>query len=203
VTVASESGCEDSDTVTLTRLNLPGAAGIVSGPASVDNFLQPVSQYAASEAPHAVTYTWTITPEAAGTLTADGLNAEVSWAPGYTGEVSLTITANNDCGSGPVSDPLTVTVYSSQSIGESNIGTFRVYPNPNHGIFTLEIVTAGKKTLRVALVNALGDVVYENPELEVQGTFREVVRMMEPASGMLILRVSDGKDTWSGKVFIE
>jgi PKD repeat protein len=203
VTVASESGCEDSDTVTLTRLNLPGAAGIVSGPASVDNFLQPVSQYAASEAPHAVTYTWTITPEAAGTLTADGLNAEVSWAPGYTGEVSLTITANNDCGSGPVSDPLTVTVYSSQSIGESNIGTFRVYPNPNHGIFTLEIVTAGKKTLRVTLVNALGDVVYENPELEVQGTFREVVRMMEPASGMLILRVSDGKDTWSGKVFIE
>ena len=109
----------------------------------------------------------------------------------------------NDCGDGEVSASYEVQVYTSQGLEENAIGDIRIYPNPNKGTFNLEISTLSEKTLDIQLTNALGEVVYRKNNLNVNGKVRETVNADHVGSGMLILQVSDGKNSWKGKVFIE
>ena len=101
------------------------------------------------------------------------------------------------------SDAITVQVYSSQGIGENKIGEIKIYPNPNQGTFTLKINTGSEKILNIRIMNSLGEMIYGQEDVRVKGDFSQVISLNEIASGMLILKVDDGKDTWQGKVFIE
>ena len=116
---------------------------------------------------------------------------------GYAGGVI------NDCGNGEVSGAFTVTLYTTQGMDENPIGKIRVYPNPNNGTSTLEISTLAARSLEIRLVNALGETVYRADNVRVDGDARQVINAGANASGMMILQVSDGQDTWSGKVYIE
>jgi PKD repeat protein len=203
VTVTNEFGCVTSDAASLAVNPFPAKAATPAGPAVVDLYLNPTSEFTTTGAENALTYAWSIDPETAGTIAGNALTGTVTWATGFTGNASVTVKPTNDCGDGEVSDAVTIQVYSSQGIGENKIGEIRIYPNPNQGTFTLSINTGAEKVLNIRLLNALGEVVYGKDNVKVKGDFSQVISLNETSSGMLILKVDDGKDSWQGKVFIE
>lgn len=202
VVVINEFGCVDSDTVGVTVLPLTGVSAIPNGPAIIDNYLTASSQYTSTGAENANTYQWMLEPSGAGTISGTGMTADVNWLAGYTGTALITLYGINDCDTGEVSGSFEVQVYSSQGVDENAIGEIRIYPNPNKGTFNLEISTLSMKSLDIRMTNALGEVIYQKNNLKVDGKVRTTVNAGHNTMGMLILQVSDGENTWKGKVFI-
>jgi PKD repeat protein len=203
VLIANEFGCSDTDTINIAVLPLPGVSSAPTGPATIDNFMISGSQFTSTGAENAATYQWSLEPAGAGTINGTGLTASVSWVSGFAGAATITLYGINDCGNGEVSGAFTVTLYTSQGVDENAIGKIHIYPNPNKGTFSLDIQTVSSKSLDISLTNALGETVYRRENLKVDGDAHQVITTGNAASGMMILKVSDGQNTWTGKVFIE
>ncbi|HEY9113776.1 MAG TPA: T9SS type A sorting domain-containing protein, partial [Bacteroidales bacterium] len=58
---------------------------------------------------------WSLDPENAGELSSDGMTALIIWNNTFEGSASLTVMAENSCGSGPDSDALEIMVYATPS----------------------------------------------------------------------------------------
>jgi PKD repeat protein len=108
------SDAESSDTATfpgyIQVVKIPGKAGKPDGPAGVcqgsaGNVYTTISINGASG------YQWFVDPSEAGTLTSTGTTATLAISPDFAGPMQLTVRASNDCGPGPVSNPLTVMSY--------------------------------------------------------------------------------------------
>ena len=91
----------------------PGQALIPEGDQMVCN--ADVSEYTSAGASNADSYTWMLSPEQAGTLLPDSLMAQVTWSQEYTGTAMLSLYGSNECGDGPPSDQLIVSVSQSPS----------------------------------------------------------------------------------------
>ncbi len=55
-------------------------------------------------------YTWTLSPPNAGTISGTTLNATIYWNAMFSGAALVTVKANNACGTGPASNPFTIMV---------------------------------------------------------------------------------------------
>jgi PKD repeat protein len=66
--------------------------------------------YTTSGAANATSYTWTLTPANAGTITGTTTTATVDWDNAFVGTAYISVTGVNSCFSGPVSDNLNVNV---------------------------------------------------------------------------------------------
>lgn len=66
------------------------------------------TMYQIAEAANAENYSWEIIPAEAGTITFDGINAEVQWMPGFAGEALIHAKAMNDCGESEFSEAIAV-----------------------------------------------------------------------------------------------
>jgi hypothetical protein len=98
-----------SDSLSIMVLPIPLKPGTPEGPQELCR--NPGnSTYITSGSTGALSYEWSIWPEAAGTLTSSGVQLEINWNNNYTGEVYVFVSANNLCGLGPVSDSLRVNI---------------------------------------------------------------------------------------------
>ncbi len=68
------------------------------------------NDYATDGSEDADDYAWYLDPAEAGTITASGMNATVSWSDDFAGTASLTVAGTNDCGEGDPSEALVITV---------------------------------------------------------------------------------------------
>ncbi len=203
VSVTNLYSCVAGDTVSLDINPFPGKTATPEGPLVVDLYLNPTSEYSTTGAEDAGSYVWTIEPAGAGVIAGDALTGTVTWQDGYTGNAVISAQAINDCGAGEVSDPVTVQVYSSQGIGEKLSGDIRIYPNPNQGSFTLKISDLNAGQINIRLMNVMGETVFVQKNVPVNGSYSQVISLKEASSGILILKIDDGKASWQGKVFIE
>ncbi|MCK9616536.1 MAG: T9SS type A sorting domain-containing protein [Lentimicrobiaceae bacterium] len=100
----------DVDNMALSIFTVPGMAETPIGETQI--CATTVSEiYTINSLPQAISYTWTLIPETAGTVTANNLQAEVFWNAGFTGQAQITVTGNNLCGSGTPSLPLEISVF--------------------------------------------------------------------------------------------
>jgi len=65
-------------------------------------------------------YLWTLTPPEAGTVNGSSNSVEVIWDPLFAGIVQLKVAAQNDCGPGPYSTPLDITIAPHPQISAGN-----------------------------------------------------------------------------------
>ncbi len=98
-----------TDTAKVEVAALPGIAAVPSGETTfcID---PPNTIFTTEGAEFALSYTWNIDPETAGTIEGGGQNGIVDWDPAFTGDVFISVKAVNDCGEGILSDALTVTI---------------------------------------------------------------------------------------------
>ena len=57
-----------------------------------------------------ISYQWILSPADAGIITANGLQATIIWDNSFSGTANLSVQAVNECGNGPSSTPLEITV---------------------------------------------------------------------------------------------
>jgi hypothetical protein len=107
----------------LTPVILPVMVNLLPGkPATPAGLTQmcsgsPDTPYTTAGATGAVTYIWSISPSAAGSISGIGLTGTVSWDPAWYGLASITVTGHNAGGDGPASDPISVTVFKRPTTG--------------------------------------------------------------------------------------
>ncbi len=83
---------------------LSAAPGQASGPAEVCG--SSVSQYTTTQVSGASGYLWTVSPQAAGVFSGNGLTATFTASSSYTGSFGISVSATNQCGAGPASESL-------------------------------------------------------------------------------------------------
>jgi hypothetical protein len=90
-------------------ITTPAKPATPSGPAVQCNNNENVT-YTTQEVAGATSYTWSLTPSGAGTITGNTVTATVGWNEDFTGTASISVAAVNACFTGPVSNNLSVTV---------------------------------------------------------------------------------------------
>jgi uncharacterized delta-60 repeat protein len=66
--------------------------------------------YTTTAVASALSYQWTLSPANAGIITANGLQASIVWNSSFTGTANLSVMAVNECGNGPASSTLAISV---------------------------------------------------------------------------------------------
>ena len=94
----------------ITVSTLPGTAPEPSGPASVCAS-EISTPYTTIGLAGISMYDWILEPVAAGNVNGTGLTATVNWANGFTGDATLKVAGENDCGTGSYSTPYDITRY--------------------------------------------------------------------------------------------
>ncbi|PCH99142.1 MAG: hypothetical protein COB85_00615, partial [Bacteroidetes bacterium] len=116
-----------------------------------------------------------------------------------TGSYTVTVTDASGC-------TITTTVnvgFGSGIIERNDPIIIVVYPNPNRGLFTLEINVENPHIVQVLVLNVLGQTVYYKELGRIVGTYRESLNLEGFGRGMYHLQVSTEKEIIHKNVVIE
>ena len=207
MTLSDATGCENTgfDPVNITVLTPPAAPATPAGPDYVDIYISTQSEYLTTGSPMAETYYWSLEPESAGTLTIDedGLNCTVDWVSTYTGQAELKVQGNNDCGIGIYSQALIISVGNSFGIDDNTTGVgIALYPNPNSGLFHIELMTDQKIRTTVRIFNAAGEPAWGSYQFEVNGKMTLPVNLENLPGGMYMLQVETERGMANKKIIL-
>lgn len=208
--MATESGMNCSavmeGSVMVSVIPLPELPAIPQGPTYVDLFYTDESEYVTEGAMGADSYEWMLEPSEAGEMMANGSNSVViTWNPDFLGEVMLWVRGVNTCGPGEWSESLAITIGNTVGFGEpgSNLSV-NVSPNPNNGAFRVNLFSEVPGTFDVSVMNLLGEVVYEERSIVVNGDYRYLVEITgDIPQGIYFLRVENGSEAVVQKFIIQ
>lgn len=90
-------------------LTTPGSAAM---PAGTTTLCQNAANttYTTTGASYATTYSWSLLPMEAGTISGSGTSAIVDWADNFFGSAQISVFGSNICGQGTVSQPLSIEI---------------------------------------------------------------------------------------------
>lgn len=127
------SQCTPLKPVTPTTTTNPICQGTASSTVSIS---------AAPVGADANLYVWTLSPSTAGTITGTTASATIAWDAAFSGNATVTVTARNASGSGPVSDALTITIKPAPAV---TWDAANVYKGCADGttVLTLDNITTG------------------------------------------------------------
>ncbi len=191
-------------TVTVTA---SGSCVAISNPIVVEVNPNPVvsmsglnSQYLSTDA----TVTLTGTP-AGGTFTGTGVTAD-SFDPATAGVggpyvITYSYTDSNSCSAVTTSN-VTVTLGTGLSELEG-ISKVSVSPNPSNGQIQLSLLSNGLKNLEIAVVNSIGQNVFEEKNIAVNNIYSRPMNLESAAKGIYQLIITSGKKQNTYKLVIQ
>ncbi len=137
--------------------------------------------------PDAVSYLWHPSGATTATFIADTMGVGLGLKT-----YSVDVTNSKNCvGSGTIN----ITFIECAGIGELKDINFRLYPNPNNGLFTLEFNASAKKSIDVSIINTAGITVYTLNNLEVSGSVSRNFDLGNLPEGTYFFRISSGNDS--------
>jgi photosystem II stability/assembly factor-like uncharacterized protein len=95
---------------------------------------------------------------------------------------------------------LFVNTTSVQTIENSE--SLKVFPNPNHGQFRVEVATGSNSEIRFQIVNVTGQVVLEKFIRNNSGSFSEKIDLSTQPKGVYLLTVRSESAEWKQKITI-
>jgi len=81
-------------------------------------------------------------------------------------------------------------------------GEFNVYPNPNNGVFTIELNNIKADDYKISVTNVLGQEVYTSTK-EISTLISEKIDLSDFEKGVYILEISNSNSTISEKIIVE
>lgn len=203
VEVSDGFGCFNSDSTSVTINMTPAQPAKPAGPALVDLYAGYVSDYVTTDFPGTVSYDWILNPASAGTIQINAYEANIEWEIGFMGQAELKVMATNSCGSSIWSDSLTITVTNSTGIGdlEQNLGVV-IYPNPNKGVFTLELESKDNMYINLHIYNSSNALVYQEDNLRLSGRYTDKIDLSNLATGIYSLRIESKQGVLSRQIII-
>ena len=131
-------------------------------------------------------------------------NITVNWAEDYTGQVSISVFATNECGDGPVSDNFEVSVMNTFSINENELDVaVSVFPNPNHGSFTIKLTSNANENVKMQIRSILGEVVFTDEEVNVNGELVKEIDLSKYAEGIYFLVLENNNKVLTEKIVVQ
>jgi hypothetical protein len=104
------------------------------------------------------------------------------------------VRTSNDCGNSAYSAGYTVSVYSSQGIGDRKaVSGIRLYPNPNDGNFTLELNSGQEQQVRFQLTTSGGTRILDSQETVTAGPYQKSFNLGSLPAGTYYLQILDGE----------
>ena len=117
-----------------------------------------------------------------------------------TGDYFL-IAAKNGCSHS--SDTVNF-IYSGSGIDENNaITNIRIFPNPSHGTFTLKFETPHIQSIRIAVKDVIGNILYNETIPGISGTLTKQLLLTDLAKGIYILELRTESTTVTRKIVIQ
>jgi PKD repeat protein len=178
-----------SESLPVTVIEAPAAPAKPAGADSVDVNKSAQNDFTTSEVPGALSYAWSMSPETAGTITGSALTGSASWNSGYRGDVNVNVKAVNTCGESLDSDVKTLKLYSTLGLSHNNGLGLTIFPNPNDGKFSLEMVSGTIANVNLTVYNTLGVVVYAANNIKVYGKLHKSLDLSNLAKGVYQLKV--------------
>jgi len=117
------------------------------------------------------------------------------------GTYTVTLTATNACGSSVHTETITISVGTSNE-ATNNITGLTVKPNPNNGVFQLEISGKPSEQLELQVLNVVGIKVYERSLDFSSGVLSTGIDLGQMPAGTYILAVRRGADVIYRKLAI-
>ncbi|MBC8488265.1 MAG: T9SS type A sorting domain-containing protein [Bacteroidetes bacterium] len=116
-------------------------------------------------------------------------NPSVMYATAGTYDVTLTVSDGVNNNTLTLEDYIIVNTCSE--IVENIFSEISLYPNPNNGIFTLELNSEVDDDVNIKILNSLGAVVYEKGNIEATGNFKTTIDLSELYKGLYFLVIEN------------
>ncbi len=204
LTIEDPTGESYDDEMILTLVGGPEAPEMPMGPDYVDVYKTIETEYSVNKVNGATGYTWLLEPEEAGILISIDTFAVVQWNNAYLGEALLSIVAENQCGEGTYSEVLTIDV--DNTVGLWNIEnadfSVKIIPNPNNGIFDVNIISDDNKNISLSLVNYLGIEIFKKENIEAGNGFVYHMNNTSLPAGVYILNIEHEGTRYGRKILI-
>jgi len=125
--------------------------------------------------------------------------------PSYTyaneGNYNVCLTATNPCGSNTTCQSVTI---SFTGVADSDIkNTIAVYPNPNTGVFTLEIQVEEMQDIDVRITNVIGQEVLSEKLTQIKGAYQKEIDLKGYSPGVYTLQLVTSKGIVDKRIIIE
>jgi len=150
------------------------------------------TDYISTGAEGASSYTWTISPTEAGTISGEGTTATIDWSDTFVGEALISVSGQNECGQGLTSESLSVTISSCTGIETTEFYNIKIFPNPSNGIINIQ--SERNEQLQIEIINICGQLFYS---AKIQNT-----KQIELESGIYLIRLSSSEFSTSKQVII-
>ncbi|MBI9033000.1 MAG: T9SS type A sorting domain-containing protein [Bacteroidales bacterium] len=160
-----------------------------SGAAEVNVYETTESAYSIETVVGADTFDWKVEPTEAGVAAFDGVQATITWDADFRGVATITVTADNDCGTEVISKE--VNIFSTVGFGEFKGMEVNVYPNPASDMIKIALTSEENETVNIKIVSAVGNVIYKQSNVAVNHTTNVLVG--EFANGVYMLIIENNK----------
>lgn len=179
---------------------LPGNAGSILGPSDVC-WADAGVVYSVTAVTNATSYSWNYTGTGA-VLNGTGNNVTIDFPPNSTsGE--LTVSGQNACGNGGVSAVFNITVDPCNwGIPENGSSNISIRPNPNKGMFDIELTLNRNQICSVVILNSIGQKISENEYNAVNGVNTFKADLTGMSNGIYYVQINTGDDVFTRKVII-
>lgn len=178
----------------------PFTPGEPTGPGHVYTGATPTTDYLTTGGQYSTSYTWNITPAAAGTIAGASTVGTVTWDQTYSGLAEIKVQGVNSCGGGSFSTILEVTVDVGVGIpGINENPAIRLYPNPANNTVLMTSAIPGNAV--VTLFTSFGKRVLDLGSVNLSGPVRIDVSGL--SAGIYLVKVSTTDRTENLKLIVE
>lgn len=96
----------------------------------------------------------------------------------------------------------TVVVMPTLSVDEFDASNFSIFPNPNHGEFTIKLNSSSNSDIKVEVYDVRGRSIFNN-DYSNSPEFNQTISLNNVQSGMYLVKVSDGQKQTTKKIIVE
>jgi PKD repeat protein len=147
-------------------------------------------------------YTWNFGNGSTATIT----NASSTYTANGNYTVCLTITNSVTNCSSSACNTITINCVPATSVKEVIVGNMNltIFPNPNNGIFDLEINEYGVKStfITISIINTLGEEVFTVVSASENASLKEKIKLDDLANGAYFVKVITPKSMKTSKIII-
>ena len=168
ISVVATNSCGSSGASSVTTTGVPAQPGTITGPASVCANQNNVI-YSIAAVTGATSYTWTVPP---GTQIKTGQGTVQIKVRFGNSAGSITVKANNACGSGPIRT-LAIAM-PCREVEEFSVSEFsvNVFPNPSSNDFTFEISASRNNSVSINIFDLTGRIVERHQNISGGNEFK-------------------------------
>jgi hypothetical protein len=127
-------------------------------------------------------------------------NPQVTYPAEGIFDVTLTVTDGIDNQSITLEDYITVNTCTG--VDENNFPKISLHPNPNNGIFTVEIQNVLSNFVTIKVLNTLSNVVYVEENIRVSGDFAKTINLSNLDKGLYFLVIENYQESTINRIII-